>query len=158
MSSAAPIRIAPLRESEYTRWAQLWSGYQRFYEVDLPPEVTAATWARLHDGRIHGLGARDTDDQLIGIVHFLYHEDTWSTLRACYLQDLYVEPAARGTGCGRRLIEAVAEASKAAGVNSPYWLTQQSNAVARQLYDRLARNLGFIHYAYEPPASTGRSL
>jgi GNAT superfamily N-acetyltransferase len=150
------IRVAPLRESEYARWTQLWSAYQRFYGVDLPADVTAATWQRLHDGRVHGLGARNAADELLGIVHFLFHEDTWSTLPACYLQDLYVDPAVRGTGCGRQLIEAVVEAAKAAGANSPYWLTHETNSVARRLYDRLALNQGFIQYSYVPPAGGAR--
>jgi GNAT superfamily N-acetyltransferase len=84
----------------------------------------------------------------VGIVHFLFHEDTWSNVPACYLQDLYVDSTARGTGCGRMLIEAVAESARTAGANSPYWLTHQSNVVARRLYDRLGQNQGFIQYAY----------
>jgi GNAT superfamily N-acetyltransferase len=147
-AAQSEIRIAPLQESEHARWAQLWSEYQRFYGVDLPVAVTETTWRRLHEGRVHGLGARDSAGRLMGIVHYLYHEDTWSAVSACYLQDLYVDRAVRGTGCGRMLIEAVAEASKKAGANSPYWLTHQSNAVARQLYDRLAQNQGFIQYVY----------
>jgi GNAT superfamily N-acetyltransferase len=147
-SEPSAVRIAPLQQSERARWTQLWSEYQLFYGVDLPAAVTEATWLRLHSGRVHGLGACDSAGHLIGIVHYLYHEDTWSTVPACYLQDLYVDPAARGTGCGRMLIEAVAEASKNAGANSPYWLTHQSNAVARQLYDRVAQNQGFIQYVY----------
>ncbi len=68
--------------------------------------------------------------------------------RACYLQDLYVDPLARGTGCGRRLIDAVAVAARQSGANPPYWLTHESNAVARRLYDQLARTEGFIQYQY----------
>lgn len=146
------IRIAPLQLSERSRWAELWSAYQVFYGVELPAAVTDSTWQRLHNGGVHGLGARDSADRLVGIVHFLFHEDTWSTVPACYLQDLYVEPELRGTGCGRLLIEAVADASRKAGANAPYWLTHQSNAVARQLYDRLAQNQGFIHYQYTTAA------
>ena len=82
------IHIAPLLLTERTRWAELWSGYQTFYGVELPAAVTEATWQRLHDGRIHGLGARDSAGRLVGIVHFLFHQDTWSTVPACYLQDL----------------------------------------------------------------------
>jgi len=144
------INIAPLRISEHARWAELWSDYQRFYGVDIPAAVTENTWQRLQDGRIHGLGARNSADHLIGIVHFLYHQDTWSMAPACYLQDLYVDTALRGTGCGRMLIEAVAAAAQAAGANSPYWVTHESNTVARRLYDRLGKNHGFIQYSYLP--------
>ena len=144
------IHIGPLRSSERARWEQLWRDYQHFYGVALPSDVTDATWQRLLDGRVHGFGARDSTDTLVGIVHFLFHEDTWSTIPACYLQDLYVDPKIRGTGCGRLLIEAVAESAKAAGVNHPYWLTHETNSVARQLYDRIGKNQGFIQYLYTP--------
>jgi len=150
------ISIAPLRLSERARWDQLWSEYQRFYGVELPPAVSESTWQRLHNGRVHGLGARNSADTLVGIVHFLFHEDTWSTAPACYLQDLYVDSTVRGTGCGRLLIEAVAESARAAGANSPYWLTHESNAVARQLYERLGQNQGFIQYIYGNPTDADR--
>jgi GNAT superfamily N-acetyltransferase len=143
-----PIEISPLRAAERAHWHELWNAYQRFYGVQLAAAVTDSTWQRIHCGRIHGIGARDPAGRLVGIAHFLYHEDTWSTARACYLQDLYVDERARGSGCGRRLIEAVNAAARAAGANGPYWLTHESNAVARRLYDRLASNHGFIQYSY----------
>ena len=110
--------------------------------------VTASTWQRILAGRIHALGARDASERLVGIAHFLYHEDTWSVAPACYLQDLYVDQTLRGRGCGRRLIQAVDAAARAAGANAAYWLTHETNAVARRLYDRLAQNQGFLHYSY----------
>jgi GNAT superfamily N-acetyltransferase len=152
-SSIEVTRIEPLRISERSRWEVLWAEYQQFYGVQLTAAVTESTWQRLLDGRIHGLGARDSAGSLVGIVHFLFHEDTWSTEQACYLQDLYVEPAARGTGCAAQLIAAVAAAAQSAGVSPPYWLTHESNAVARRLYDRVAKNHGFIQYIYVPPAT-----
>jgi GNAT superfamily N-acetyltransferase len=148
------IHIAPLRLSERARWVQLWSEYQLFYGVELPAAASESTWQRLHNGRVQSLGARNSADYLVGIVHFLFHEDTWSTAPACYLQDLYVDSKSRGTGCGQMLIEAVAEAAQRAGANSPYWLTHQSNAVARKLYDRLGKNQGFIQYIYTTQADT----
>jgi GNAT superfamily N-acetyltransferase len=143
------VEISALRIAERPRWNELWSAYQRFYGVEIAAAVTESTWQRMHDGRIHGLGARDPAGRLIGIVHFLYHEDTWSTARACYLQDLYVDETVRGSGCGRKLIEAVNAAALAAGANSPYWLTHESNSIARRLYERVARNHGFIQYTYK---------
>ena len=129
----------------------LWKEYQQFYTVELPAAVTEGTWRRMHDGTLHGFGARDAAGELMGIVHYLFHEDTWSLQRACYLQDLYVDPQARGTGCAHQLIEAVVAAAQHAGTNPPYWLTHETNTRARKLYDRVARNHGFLQYVYEPP-------
>jgi GNAT superfamily N-acetyltransferase len=145
--------IAPIRFADRPRWQQLWAEYQLFYGVDLPPAVVESTWQRLHSGRVHGLGARDASDRLLGITHYLFHEDTWSTSPACYLQDLYVDAVARGTGCARQLIEAVAAAAKVAGAGDPYWLTHETNTVARRLYDHLGKNLGFIQYMYGLPTA-----
>ena len=86
------IDIHALQAADRAAWENLWGAYQAFYQVALPAAVTEATWARLLDGRIHGLGARDAGGNLVGIVHFLYHQDTWSEAPACYLQDLYVAP------------------------------------------------------------------
>jgi GNAT superfamily N-acetyltransferase len=149
---AARVDIERLRADDRERWGELWSEYQAFYGIEIPADVTGVTWQRICDGRIHALGARTHEaasTRLMGIAHFLFHEDTWSTSPACYLQDLYVDPQARGGGCGRLLIGAVASAARAAGAGSPYWLTHETNAVARRLYDRLATNHGFIQYAYD---------
>ncbi len=140
--------IAALKPADKPRWLELWSAYQEFYRTELPAEATDATWTRMQNGRIGGLGARDEAGKLVGIVHFLFHEDTWSPKSACYLQDLFVDPAARGHGCARQLIESVAAASKSAGANHPYWLTHETNTTARKLYDGVASNLGFIQYVY----------
>jgi len=143
------FEISPFRPEERARWQQLWGEYQRFYKVELPDAVTASLWQRMQAGKLHGLGARDATGELQGIVHYLFHADTWSEQDACYLQDLYVHPSTRGTGCGRQLIQAVAAAAKRAGANAPYWLTHETNAPARRLYDTLATNHGFIQYAFD---------
>jgi hypothetical protein len=44
------------------------------------------------------------------------------------------------------LIEAVYAAADANGTPSVYWLTQEENAEARRLYDRIAQASGFIKY------------
>jgi ribosomal protein S18 acetylase RimI-like enzyme len=57
-----------------------------------------------------------------------------------------VAPEARGGGVGRALIEAVYARADAAGAARVYWLTHETNAPARKLYDQVATNAGFIQY------------
>jgi GNAT superfamily N-acetyltransferase len=78
-------------------------------------------------------------------VHFLIHANT-SAADVCYLQDLFTAEAARRCGVGRRLIEAVAARARERKCSRLYWMTQESNTVARALYDRLAEYRGFIRY------------
>ncbi len=140
--------IRPLRASDEAEWRRLWTGYLEFYEASVPEEVYQTTFARLlgddpHD--FYGLIA-EQDGKSIGLTHYLFHRHCWRVENVIYLQDLYVDPAARGTGAGRALIEAVYAAGDAAGCSSVYWLTQDFNATARQLYDRVATLTPFIKY------------
>ena len=143
----AEVAIRPLGPEDRADWEPLWAGYLAFYEATIPSTVTETTWARLNDPAepMHALGAFG-DGQLVGIVHYLFHRSTWTTGDYCYLQDLFTDEAARGRGAGRALIEAVCERARAASASRVYWLTQEGNATARALYDKLADRSGFIQY------------
>lgn len=144
---AAGVVIRALRLDERADWEPLWKGYLDFYKTSVPQEVYDATWARLHDPSepMKLLGAY-VDGRLLGIVHFIYHRSCWTVGNYCYLQDLFVAGDARGKGLGRALIEAVYEAARAAGASRVHWLTHETNATARALYDTLADRPGFIQY------------
>ncbi|MCA3697978.1 GNAT family N-acetyltransferase [Aquidulcibacter sp.] len=142
------LRVRPLAANDRSVWEELWHGYLTFYKVSsFAPEVTEATWQRLLDpeGPLHGLVAVD-GDEILGLVHFLYHPSSWTIGPYCYLQDLFTFPAARKRGVGEALIEAVADAARAQNAARVYWLTHETNAPGRSLYDRVARHAGFIHY------------
>ncbi|HZC33388.1 MAG TPA: GNAT family N-acetyltransferase [Candidatus Bathyarchaeia archaeon] len=143
------LDVCALRPDERDAWQPLWEGYLTFYNSTVEPEVTNTTWARLHDPAepMHVLGAF-LDGKLVGIVHYLFHRSTWTTGDYCYLQDLFTAPEARGQGAGRALIEAVYDRAEVAGASRVYWLTHETNAIARALYDTLADRPGFIQYRH----------
>jgi GNAT superfamily N-acetyltransferase len=142
----APL-IRLVEESERAAWEPLWRGYLEFYKASLPEQATDVAWRRLHDPNepMFVLGAY-MGGKLTGIVHYLYHRTTWTVGNYCYLQDLFVAETARGLGLGRALIEAVCEKARVEGASRVYWLTQEDNATARALYDKLAERSGFIQY------------
>ena len=141
------IEIRPLRADERAAWEPLWRSYLDFYKATLPQQIYDTTWARLLDPSepMWLLGAY-VDGKLLGIVHYLYHRSCWTAGDYCYLQDLFVAEEARKLGLGRALIEAVYREAKAAGASRVHWLTHETNATARALYDTLADRPGFIQY------------
>jgi GNAT superfamily N-acetyltransferase len=150
----ADVVVTPLRPQDRERWFELWRSYLDFYETRLPSEIYEHTWQRLiaAEGPIRGLGARlgGTAAPLVGIAHYLFHAHAWTTQEVCYLQDLFVDRVVRRGGCGRKLIEAVAAVARDRGCYRLYWTTKEDNAIARSLYDRIARFNGFIRYDYSP--------
>lgn len=142
------IRIRPLERTDEAEWRRLWTAYLKFYETDLPEEIFATYFERLladDPQDFHGLIA-EADGSPCGLVHYLFHRHGWKTENVCYLQDLYVDREARGRGIGRALIEAVYGAADAAGAPSVYWLTQNFNHEARNLYDRVGVPTPFMKY------------
>jgi GNAT superfamily N-acetyltransferase len=145
--AASNVTIRPVRADERADWEPLWKGYQAFYKVAISDQTTGMTWARLHDPAepMEVLGAY-RDNQLCGIAHYLFHRSCWTIEDYCYLQDLFVAAGARNLGLGRALILAVEARARSASASRIYWLTHETNADARVLYDRLAERSGFIQY------------
>jgi len=146
-SPAIELTVERLGPDDRPAWQLLAQGYKDFYQTPTQDFEFDTAWQRLMlQDRIFGLGAK-LDGQLVGIAHYLFHTTVWAP-RSCYLQDLFTAQEARGRGVARALVEAVAEQARAEGADRFYWLTQESNASARELYDKLARYRGFIRYDY----------
>lgn len=146
--SRTDVTVRPVRAGDYDPWCALWRGYLTFYEASVPEAVYQSTFARLTGDDpqdFHGFVA-ERDGALIGLTHYLFHRHCWRIENVCYLQDLYATPESRGTGVGRALIEAVYARADAAGAPNVYWLTQEFNTTARQLYDRIGTLTPFIKY------------
>jgi GNAT superfamily N-acetyltransferase len=145
------IEIRPLVHADHAQWRPLWDGYNAFYGREgataLPPVVNDTTWARILDASepMHGFVA-EQDGVLVGLTHVILHHSTSQVPPNCYLQDLFVAPSARGQGVARRLIEAVYDFARSAGLPRVYWQTHETNATARALYDTLAERSGFVVY------------
>jgi GNAT superfamily N-acetyltransferase len=151
MTMSSPT-IRPLAPEDYAAWRPLWDGYNAFYgrhgATALPEHITQTTWQRFFDAGepVFALVAED-QGEVVGLAHALFHRSMTKIEPVCYLSDLFTAPALRGKGIGRALIEAVSARAKAAGAPRLYWLTHETNAAGRLLYDKVARHQGFIVYS-----------
>jgi GNAT superfamily N-acetyltransferase len=158
---SATVHVRFVTRGDYAEWLPLWEGYNEFYKrfgaTSLPDAVTQVTWSRFLDtqktdahGPMFAMVAEDVTagnkGHLVGLVHYLFHRSTITIEPTCYLQDLFTAEAARGKGVGRRLIEAVYEQARLAGVVNVYWRTHSTNATARRLYDQVAEESGSLVY------------
>ena len=150
----ATLKIRGIETTDFAAWQLLWDGYNAFYgrhgATALAAEITQVTWQRFFNPAeaVFALVA-EQDGQLLGLTHYLYHRSTNRIELTCYLQDLFTDPATRGKGVGRALIQGVYEQAKAAGITRVYWQTHTTNAAGRLLYDKVAKHMGFIVYSQE---------
>ena len=147
MTKAEDLVVRPLVQQDREAWLTLWRGYLDFYGASVADDVTALTWDRLNDPieSMFGLVA-EHEGAVIGFAICVLHRSTWARQHYCYLEDLYVGEDVRGLGAGRALIEAVYARADELGAERVYWVTQETNATARVLYDAVAKRTGFVQY------------
>jgi GNAT superfamily N-acetyltransferase len=142
------VSIRPVEARDEAAWRALWDGYCTFYQATIPPDVTDATWARLldPDAPVFGLVACDAEDRPVGLANCVLHLNTWTKRPVCYLEDLFVAPAARRTGAGRAFIAALTEQGRREGWHRLYWMTKADNREARALYDKVGQLTDWVRY------------
>jgi GNAT superfamily N-acetyltransferase len=141
------LELRAPRPDDETAWRRLWRGYCDFYDHAVPEETTATTWQRIlsTDDTVRCvLAARD--GVVVGFANLIIHPITWSPAPACYLEDLFVDPGARGRGVGQALIAHLVDEARVEGWSRVYWMTRADNATARALYDKFALADDFVRY------------
>lgn len=141
------VEIRDVRPGDEADWRRLWAAYVKFYGVDVGDEVTAATWGKVMDPATPLFMRVATDgDAVIGFAICLVHDATWVKEPVCYLEDLFLDQAARGKGIGRALLDDLVALSKAKGWARLYWHMDEGNSTARRLYDHYTKTDGHVRY------------
>ncbi len=141
-----PPTIRDPTATDEAAWRGLWSRYNAFYQAHIPEAVTARTWQRILDPASSIFGRLAViEGEVVGFSVSVLHDSTWTIGAACYLEDLFVAVAFRGRGCGRLLVQDVADWAKAKGCARLYWHTRANNP-ARRLYDEFVAADDFVRY------------
>lgn len=129
----------------------LMRAYCDFYE-SAPSDGALLELARalLADPEREGLQliARDGQRAALGFATIYWSWSTTTARRIGVMNDLYVDPAARGSGLAERLIEACAERCREHGAGALQWQTAPENLRAQAVYDRVgATRESWIDYS-----------
>jgi ribosomal protein S18 acetylase RimI-like enzyme len=97
----------------------------------------------------------ERDGIVVGIAVWFFNFSTWTGRHGIYLEDLYVDPQARGGGIARKLFEALGEAARENDCARIDWSVLDWNELAKGLY----RKLGARHMQdWEPWRIDGTAL
>lgn len=82
------------------------------------------------------LGAPHDDAAPAGVCQLRYRHSIWMAADDCWLEDLYVRPAARRHGLGAALVQAALARARARGCRRVELDTNEANHAALALYHR----------------------
>ncbi|HUA12765.1 MAG TPA: GNAT family N-acetyltransferase [Solirubrobacteraceae bacterium] len=132
--------IAPAGADDLADLLPLLRGYCDFYETD-PPDEDLLWLARtlIDDPEREGIQllARDAAGSGAGFATVFWSYDTSTACRIGVMNDLYVAPAARGSGLADELIARCACLCRERGVPRLDWVTAADNLRAQAVYDRV---------------------
>ena len=147
--------VTSLQNEDRAAWAALFRGYLDFYEVSASDGKLDTVWAWLRsaDHELSGIVVRESAASApVGLAHYRPFPRPLHGTVGCYLDDLFVEPASRGTGAVDALLAALREIAAAHGWDTVRWITRSGNARARSTYERLAQRADLITYDMAPSA------
>jgi GNAT superfamily N-acetyltransferase len=150
--------VEPVRSADRARWRELFEGYAAFYAVELDDADYDRVWSWIHDPDrgTRCLVVRDAaDGEPFGLAHFRPYD---SPMRGTsgFLDDLFVDPARRGSGAADALLAALRRIAADEGWGTVRWNTAENNYRARSVYDRHSDRTVFLTYSMPSAATTGR--
>ena len=142
------MTVRPVAARDRNEWDRLYAGYAAFYKVEQTPAMRDKVWSWLMDEKteVHGLVAGIEGGKLIGITHFRPYARPLSASTGGFLDDLFVDPQARGSGVADALIDAVKSEGQMRGWTVIRWITAEDNYRARSVYDRIAERTKWVTY------------
>jgi len=142
--------IRAIQASDKAQWARLFVAYGIFYETAFTQEIVDGVFEKLvgESTEIQGVVAL-RDDSIVGFALYRPLYDTFTNGPAWHLDDLYVDPSARGTGVATDLIEAVAIIARENGGGTIRWITADDNVTAQSVYNKLATRKTWVTYEKE---------
>ena len=141
------LQVRPIEFQDKVIWEMLFAGYLEFYGAQLSSEQVELTWKRLLDPQFNSYGlVAEIDGNIVGISHYSFQNSTWAEKNYCYLEDLFVSPASRGVGAGKKLVDSVLDIARLEDSSRLFWNTDATNVSARKLYDTYVKASGKVQY------------
>lgn len=141
-----------MRRDDFKAWKELYRGYAEFYRVQQSEAMVHTVWSWLNapDHEVQGLVVEDEDGRLVALAHYRPFARPLSATMGCFLDDLFVDPARRGTGAADLLLAELSRLASERGWSVVRWITAEDNYRGRGKYDQHAVRTTWITYDMAP--------
>jgi ribosomal protein S18 acetylase RimI-like enzyme len=141
------LDIRHLTPEDHRDWERLYEGYAQFYKVAQTPEMRDRVWGWIGAGT-HGVAGYGAvlDGRLVGIAHVRPFARPLSATVGAFLDDLFVDPQARGHRVADALLQFLKDEGTRRGWSVIRWITAEDNYRARAVYDRVGERTKWLTY------------
>ncbi|MFD7630286.1 GNAT family N-acetyltransferase [Streptomyces sp. NPDC059851] len=149
---SAGMKVRAVRAEDFDQWRALYRGYADFYRVEQTEEMAGRVWSWVNDPdhEVQALVAEDADGRLVGLAHYRPFARPLSATVGCFLDDLFVDPAERGSGAADLLLARLRGIAAERGWSVVRWITAEDNYRARGKYDQVATRTPWVTYDMAP--------
>lgn len=154
---AAAVTVRPVRAADLD---YVWEMVRSLAEYEHMSDVLTGSAERLagllfqEPPALFGLVAERGDGRLVGFALYHFTISSFRTNRRMWLEDMFVEESARGSGAGERLFQAFVADALARGCHRCDWHVTEWNP-ARAFYERLGArrsDTGLVQYGLDASA------
>src|SRR5659263_649322 len=122
--------VGPPGPEDHAHWRELYRGYADFYQEPVTDEQLDRVWSWTP----------------VGLAHYRPYFRPLAAAVAGHLDDLFVEPGARGTGAVDALFDGLRTIARERGWSKIRWITADDNHRARSKYDQVAERTMWVIY------------
>jgi len=142
------ISVSHVQSKDQEAWQVLYQGYADFYQVAMNEQILDKVWSWIFDDHFDFfcLVAKDQDGRLMGLMHCREMPSPLRGAMVGFLDDLFVMPEYRGSGCEQKLYQALNDLGKQRGWPFIRWITAEDNYRARALYDKISNKTQWQTY------------
>ena len=148
---ASPVTIRRATLIDLDDAARLFNGYRTFYERDAALEAERAFLRERMANDESVIFLACDGPRAVGFAQLYPSFSSTSMVRSWILNDLFVDPEARGRGVGRALMEHIADFGRASGAARLTLETARDNHPAQRLYKAMGWETsdGFIEFVLD---------
>ncbi len=147
MSSTVKVRSAV--PNDFANWSELYRGYASFYKVAMNDQILQIVWEWINDSNhelVCLLAFVEGSNKPSGLAHIRSMPNPLRGTEVGFLDDLFVDPSARGSMIGKHLFKAIEEHARNQAWPIIRWITADDNYRARGLYDQLSKKTTWNTY------------